>query len=421
MNSGDPDLIGKSLRMMSATRRMNKNSVADTPWSYPTGPESPPAQHPADATETQESNPNLSTQQASSSEAAAPSSSEFIEGADVPKKNHLLIPFPSRRSSKTGKQTTSERAEDAAPGTPSRRESKVSMLKGRRDRSRASSRRSRRAQDVANVEKTQETTIPSTPEMNSPSKPQQKKGYKLLAFLSCCSSPDTDGDDPTLPARKTAHRPPASNRLPTPDKAEAHTGDSSTAESRDPAYFADEKGHMTVNADQSQPQEEEHISTLVDAQGVGTYAGASQPAVLPLSAKEHEDSGVTANGTIPESKTDKGQRADEQTVVTEEAVASGSTSKKPEAGGSEIPSHEEDVVQTPAVLPPPPPPPAPEIRAASEVGEQRWLLPPPLPHLQNRKCLVLDLDETLVHSSFKVSRKDVRDRGTCRLTVTVGP
>lgn len=420
MNSGDPDSIGKSLRMISATRGMNKNSVADTPWSYPTGPQSPPVQHPADATETQESNPNVSTQQASSSETAASRPSEFTEGAAVPKKNHLLIPIPSRRSSKTGKQTPSERAEEAAPGTPSRRESRVSMLKVRRDRSRASSRRSQRAQDVANVEKTQETTIPSTPEMNSPSKPQQKKGSKLLSFLSCCSSPDTDGDDATLPARKTAHRPPASNRLPNPDKAEAHTGDSSTAESRDPAYFPDEKAHMTVNADQSQPQEEEHISTLVDAQGEGTSAGASQPAVLLVSAKEHEDSGVMANGAIPESKTDESQRSDEQTVVTE-AVATGSTSKKPEAGGSVNPSHEEDVVQTPAVLPPPPPPPAPEIPPASEVGEQRWLLPPPLPHLQNRKCLVLDLDETLVHSSFKVSRKDFRDRGTCRLTVVIGP
>jgi RNA polymerase II subunit A small phosphatase-like protein len=34
---------------------------------------------------------------------------------------------------------------------------------------------------------------------------------------------------------------------------------------------------------------------------------------------------------------------------------------------------------------------------------QKWLLPPIAPHFRGKKCLVLDLDETLVHSSFKVS------------------
>ncbi|KAK5174557.1 uncharacterized protein LTR77_001638 [Saxophila tyrrhenica] len=33
---------------------------------------------------------------------------------------------------------------------------------------------------------------------------------------------------------------------------------------------------------------------------------------------------------------------------------------------------------------------------------QKWLLPPPRPEFRGKKCLVLDLDETLVHSSFKI-------------------
>lgn len=33
---------------------------------------------------------------------------------------------------------------------------------------------------------------------------------------------------------------------------------------------------------------------------------------------------------------------------------------------------------------------------------QTWLLPPLAPQFEGKKCLVLDLDETLVHSSFKV-------------------
>ena len=73
-----------------------------------------------------------------------------------------------------------------------------------------------------------------------------------------------------------------------------------------------------------------------------------------------------------------------------------------------------DVV--PVALPPPPPlqkriaqtqapvsatdvPPVPDPEPESK---QTWLLPSVQPHLKGRKCLILDLDETLVHSSFKI-------------------
>ena len=60
----------------------------------------------------------------------------------------------------------------------------------------------------------------------------------------------------------------------------------------------------------------------------------------------------------------------------------------------------------------PPPPPLVERQHAvqsqtadaSEASEpQKYLLGPIAPRFQGKKCLVLDLDETLVHSSFKVS------------------
>ena len=65
------------------------------------------------------------------------------------------------------------------------------------------------------------------------------------------------------------------------------------------------------------------------------------------------------------------------------------------------------------VAPPPPPLEQPSSKsneaaggAASTASEDRkWLLPPIKQELKGRKCLVLDLDETLVHSSFKVSPK----------------
>jgi RNA polymerase II subunit A small phosphatase-like protein len=65
------------------------------------------------------------------------------------------------------------------------------------------------------------------------------------------------------------------------------------------------------------------------------------------------------------------------------------------------------------------PPPPPLQQREKEVESQRLseheavtprpsLLPPIRPEFKGKKCLVLDLDETLVHSSFKVSNGDVK-------------
>ena len=76
-------------------------------------------------------------------------------------------------------------------------------------------------------------------------------------------------------------------------------------------------------------------------------------------------------------------------------------------------------------LPPPPPleerqaqmaphiaPPSEDTsRAPSPAQLQKWLLPPMRQEHKGRKCLILDLDETLVHSSFKVGYHVLTDRG----------
>ena len=51
-------------------------------------------------------------------------------------------------------------------------------------------------------------------------------------------------------------------------------------------------------------------------------------------------------------------------------------------------------------------------------GVPRPLLPPLAPQHAGRKCLVLDLDETLVHSSFKVRRMSPSDRAQCRIMLS---
>lgn len=370
----------------------------------PLGPESTPDQKASDATGVQQSAEGASPQVSSS--IASASNPPVAEGADAPRKNHLLIPIPSRRSSKTDKQSTVEKTEESAQEAPARRGSRVSILKAHRDRSRASSRRSR--QDVANVEKSQGSATPTTPEINGPP-PSQKKS-KFLSFLSCCSSSGADADDDAvLPAKKSTQQQPASNRLPTPDKAEAQTGDSSTAESRDPAYFDNEKVNLTTG----EQRKVEEASAQTETRGEESSLAAGQSESLEVSAtdKEHQTSSnnntsTMTNGTIPESKAEEAtSNGEEQPQSTDEPAPIDPISKQP-AGDSEEHTHEEVVQQSPqatVVLPPPPPPPiAPEVPSAPENHDQQWLLPPAVSPLKGRKCLVLDLDETLVHSSFKV-------------------
>ncbi|KAF2222607.1 HAD-like domain-containing protein [Elsinoe ampelina] len=60
-------------------------------------------------------------------------------------------------------------------------------------------------------------------------------------------------------------------------------------------------------------------------------------------------------------------------------------------------------------IPPPPPLEERQAQVAPQVQERlpnptgaKWLLPETRPEHRGRKCLILDLDETLVHSSFKI-------------------
>ncbi|CAG8435683.1 6206_t:CDS:2 [Diversispora eburnea] len=66
----------------------------------------------------------------------------------------------------------------------------------------------------------------------------------------------------------------------------------------------------------------------------------------------------------------------------------------------------ENPSETPPIQPSPSPPDEPKPKPTEEVQvgevENKWLLEPIAPEHLGRKCLVLDLDETLVHSSFKV-------------------
>lgn len=345
-----------------------------------------------------------------------PENPDTSSAADGSKK-HLLAPAASRSSSKVDKQSTLDNAQETTKNDSENtlRGSKRSILKGRRDRSRGSSRRSRRQNaDSASMENRK---TPTNPEESDAAKPEKKGkvSYRIFAFLSCCSSSNDDPDDPAIPAKRSPKRQPAPNRQPTPEKAEATPGDQNTTESKEPDYY-EEKPDPTVTSDQS-PSHVDEEPNAAQLQGEGSrFDGISGSGHDPANIQKGSNEGQNATdasqnasrGPTTDTEKDEGsaQKSEEHATPTvpgklyEDSTTDPSKATARPIDGTDSKddtSHNEDATRLPAELPPPPP-----VAPPLQEGNQQWLLPPIRPQLKNRKCLVLDLDETLVHSSFKV-------------------
>jgi RNA polymerase II subunit A small phosphatase-like protein len=348
-----------------------------------------------------------------------------------PKKKRSLLLVPSRTSSKANSQpaadgtNANETMKDEIGSTAL--SPKASLTKRRRDASKASSRRSPRNQ--SDSPPNAEGPKISGPDGDEPSKTKKKvrSSSKLFAFLICCGSQSSDSEDLALPPKKVQ---PHGRQQMTLEKPDASATNSSTAESKDPNPFGDEKTNPAVSAEISKPLVEEKPGVVV-----------AEQAAAPASRVDETSASAGSSGSDPAPELPYPQRQQvnpQEKLSTTTLVASesretlekkvetdvGSSSEPrlpddsrndvdssmPDAGADESsedkvkqPAQDSTVTQQPVSLPPPPPPPPPPpLSAPGKQGGQQWLLPAPQPHLQNRKCLVLDLDETLVHSSFKV-------------------
>lgn len=302
-------------------------------------------------------------------------------------KKHLLAPAASRSSSKADKQSTLDNSQETTKNDSENtlRGSKRSFFKGRRDRSRGSSRRSQPLnEDSASIENRKDATNPEEPEA---AKAEKKSRFPLrfFAFLGCCSPSDGDADG-DVPA-KTVKRPAAPNRQPTPEKTETTSGDPKATESTEPGYYGEEKPNPTVTSDQPSHADDTR------RQGQGLQS-TGQPGFDHDPTSEKGPSGQDASAE----KREESNRFDEHaTAVVPGQQPDNATdpSKSDAPDTNDAYSHNEEAGLQGEL--PPPPPGAPP----GQDGDQ-WLLPAARSPLLNRKCLVLDLDETLVHSSFKV-------------------
>ncbi|KAI1077402.1 NIF-domain-containing protein [Whalleya microplaca] len=330
------------------------------------------------------------------------------EDGSSTRKGRGLLSVPSRSSSQkvqsspatTGiSGTTANDPRDSIGGHS--KESKHSIL-GRRRNGSASSNHSAAASNP--------TTTPSSSQPNSPAgaPPRRKKGG-LLSLLGCCGVPNNantveGGEDP-IPSHKLDKIPPrplTSRRTATPSE---QTSGSKTQQSEKEKESQSQAGtaaqdisksakHASTSSaqDPSAPVERDSESkqtTLVSASGPSITVNppiAENHEAEAIPVEESAEKDVDGDVDMPDAESATNQRAKQPATATEE--------------------------QLPQPVPPPPPGPIPvpnPPRAADEdksvdmdQGQPKVLLPPIEPHMKGRKCLVLDLDETLVHSSFKI-------------------
>ncbi|OTB19499.1 hypothetical protein K445DRAFT_19106 [Daldinia sp. EC12] len=325
------------------------------------------------------------------------------------RKGRGLLNVPSRSSSQkiqpspatTGLSgTTADDPRDSIGGNS--KESKHSML-GRRRNGSASSNHSGAA--------TNPTTTPNTSQPTSPAgaPPRRKKGG-LLALLGCCVVPNhantlEGGEDP-LPSHKLDKLP----QRPLTSSRRTTTPSEQTGGSKTQVYEKEKESSpqaSTAAQDASKSAKRVSGSTTQDQSTVGereseskqtTLVGVPGPSITvnPPVAEDHEAEADAVEGPSTRDVDGDVEMADTELAVAEPAKQPGTDEES----------------QYAKAVPPPPPGPvpvanpvpvAPEEKSVDlEEGQQKYLLPPIEPRLKGRKCLVLDLDETLVHSSFKI-------------------
>lgn len=362
-------------------------------------------------------------------------------------KQPALVNIPSRTSSNQ-KPSEPNSTVPSAPTVPNepppspRRGSKRSLLSRSRNNSR-SSRKSARAARAADPSK---EPIPSLPQ-NEASRPEKKTRSGFLAFLNCCSPQEdfdaSKSDDPDVAAKKIKIQPTA-QRAPRPQEHTEVTENEKPLEEKAATEAKSSKGAAASeeNGELSEKKPLEDVRPKISREEVAhervapVSSGTMSNSILRdagtsehgLASSSQQDQLKTTTLVLPDQITAPNVNVISPTPVEPEHPTNfqrqdgngkrSSDIEMPDAtAGSAIEEESLDEPPQPAEqlphvpLPPPPPlakrqehvgtkevPPMPE--ASPE--KTSWLLPPVQPHLQGRKCLVLDLDETLVHSSFKI-------------------
>lgn len=309
---------------------------------------------------------------------------ESLTSPDDNNTKQVLLKVPSRSSSQK-KQSTSTGTGLSGPTVNESRNS----ISGRSKDSRSSMLGRQGNGSVSSKHTAGDSDPNNTPGNSQPSSPMQKRKKKsggLLSFLGCCTAPESGNE-----AEGEAENVHKLDRLPQrPATAKSRT---QTPQDQSASRLVNEKEPQTAQSTSEQPATSAiDVDQIAPANGDTSRQQVVAPAVTVEAPKRQGQDSETRNDNGP---------ADSDDIVMQDAPVSDAQPTVPAVSADEA-SH---------TLPGAPPGPAPAVTVALPLTEaapsapepQKWLLPRIAPEHKGRKCLVLDLDETLVHSSFKVS------------------
>jgi len=273
-----------------------------------------------------------------------------------------------------------------------------------------------------------------------------KKGPSRFFSLLCCGLPKSgnlvEDDEEGLAAKKTTKTLPDRTAIPAVQKPDASTAESSTAESKDP--ISEKIGESAKTQDVGPVNEK--VEPLHGTQGDSAADKLPSPGLERKSSRarqiadqslhqlSHLDTDLlSSHNQLQSSSPQIAVQAPTPVAAPNEELIHDRTPQQEQRdsdiemtdAGPSVPLSANDVSATSEDAGPQPvhrdasqvkidlPPPPPLSERAAQITPphsphgvgldgQKSLLPPIRPELKGRKCLVLDLDETLVHSSFKV-------------------
>jgi carboxy-terminal domain RNA polymerase II polypeptide A small phosphatase len=331
--------------------------------------------------------------------------------------------------------------------------SKRSVLGKKRDTSKSSSRRAPQEQTSREVSK---EAAPAISQTDGATAAKKKGSSGFLSFLNCCSSHHNtnkmDIDDQVLPAKKSRLQQVREKPAMHPETVKtAHEGGEVTEseakdalEERQTGLEATEKQELPLPVEKKHGidvrppiarRESSREKTVLPAGTTDSADAIENPATardqpLPAVPPTVQPVAISAISTQALQPPAVNVQAPTPTVDQEEISPTPEWTPDQSKRNSDVdmpdaPPEVEEAVEhetttSPALpmveaqkidLPPPPPleqrqsqvitKEVPAVPGSSQENHI-WLLPPIQPRFKGRKCLVLDLDETLVHSSFKI-------------------
>ncbi|ELR06559.1 hypothetical protein VC83_07500 [Pseudogymnoascus destructans] len=354
-----------------------------------------------------------------------------VTTSDTLKRNHTLLHVLSRSSShKIQPSPTATALSGATASDPTSsigggsRKSNSSIIGEKRNGSLSSSKRS----TPAAAESTPATVNATSSQSAQMQKPKKSRGF--LSFLNCCGVPDSangiDPEEPALPVKPTTSTT-SQARVTTPSKPVSSVPDVTTSHK---SAQQPEKAAMVPNTtpgDDRPSVEGTGVkqSQTVAEQHANSKDSRNQP--LPAIPRDAEEPVADTNAlgasnpvVFVQAPTPIIPQQDRSIPILSQNATNNEVDTKVHMGDSGEGNTTKDVegnqqTNTADITLPPPPAIAgagtnsdalSQTQGPSVVDtveeKQQWLLPPIEPRFNGKKCLVLDLDETLVHSSFKI-------------------